>query len=457
MQAETSLRRGQVALGEVAYVLKGFPRLTETFIANEIHLLEQMGLRLRLYSIKEGERTRVQGVVAKIRAPLTQLPHAGSISERSIAAWLVAHFGRFAQAHGRVLASHPLRYAGALAQALAMSWRYRKSALTPRRVFIKEFVQAGAIAAALLDTPSVRHLHGHFCHGATTVTWLVSRLTGLPFSFTAHAKDIYQARQNPGDLLARKMQAARFVATCTAANERHLRSVCPDCATVHTIYHGLDLRRFARAVRADALDEPPLILAVGRLVEKKGFDILIEACAQLARSRERFRCVIIGEHGEMSQRLRDAIERHGLGDLVTLHGAVTQDELVNWYERAAVFALPCQVTDDGDRDGIPNVLAEAMATGLAVVSTPISGIPELVDDGVDGLLVPDREADLLAQALRRLITDRALRDRLGDAASRKVHGRFDARLTTRTLYQLFVRNLASAPEPVADAVPEHVR
>lgn len=457
MQADTSLRRGQVALGEVAYVLKGFPRLTETFIANEIHLLEQMGLGLRLYSIKEGEHARVQGVVARIRAPLTQLPHAGSISERSIASWLVEHFARFARAHGRVLASHPLRYFRALAQAVAMSWRYRKSVLAPRRLFIKEFVQAGAIAAELFDAPSVRHLHGHFCHGATAVTWLVSRLTGLPFSFTAHAKDIYQAKQNPGDLLARKMKAARFVATCTAANERHLRGVCPDCTTVHTIYHGLDLRRFARVLRADSHDEPPLILAVGRLVEKKGFDVLIEACAQLARSGERFRCVIIGEHDEMSERLHDAIERHGLGELVNLHGAVTQDELVNWYARAAVFALPCQVTDDGDRDGIPNVLAEAMATGLAVVSTPISGIPELVDEGVDGLLVPDRDAGSLAHALRRLITDPTLRARLGDAASRKVHARFDARVTTRTLHQLFVRNLANAPESAPDALPEHVR
>ncbi len=441
------MRDTSVAAGEVGYILKGFPRLTETFIANEIHLLEQMGLGLRLYSIKPGEHDKVQGVVARIRAPLLQIPNASGISDRSLAGWLVENFTRFAGAHARLALHRPLRYAATLARAVAMAWRYRKSTLAPRKVFIKEFAQAGSIAAALLDAPGVRHLHGHFCHGATTVTWFVSGLTGLPFSFTAHAKDIYQAGLNPGDLLARKMQAARFIATCTAANEQHLRGVCPSCRTVHTIYHGLDLHRFGRAMRGgtDRNDAPPLVLAVGRLVEKKGFDVLIEACARVRDAGVAFRCVLIGEDGGMAERLRAAIDRLQLGEMVSLHGAVTQDELVDWYARAAVFALPCLVTDDGDRDGIPNVLAEAMATGLAVVSTPISGIPELVDDGRDGLLVADRDAGALAGALQRLLTDQALRERLGARASQKVHERFDARITTRTLYNLFQRELAQTP------------
>lgn len=448
MRADTPIGSGPTpALAEVGYILKGFPRLTETFIANEIHLLEQMGLGIRIFSIKPGERDKVQAVVSRIRAPLLQIPRAGSISERSLIGWLKEHSGRFAAAHARLLVRRPVRYAATLGRALAMAWRYRKSLLAPRKVFIKEFVQAGAIGAALLDRPAVRHLHGHFCHGATTVTWFASGLTGLPFSFTAHAKDIYQAKLNPGDLLARKMLAARFIATCTVANETHLRGVCPDCRTVHTIYHGLDLQHFARVVRADSdlPVTPPLVLAVGRLVEKKGFDVLIEACAKLRDAGVAFRCSIIGEPGDAADKLRAAIDRLQLGELVTLHGAVTQDELVRWYARAAVFALPCLVTEDGDRDGIPNVLAEAMATGLAVVSTPISGIPELVEDGRDGMLVPDRDDAALADALRRLLTDRALREQIGARAARKVHERFDARLTTRALYNLFQQALAQGP------------
>ena len=283
----TAARSVMPVNGSVAYVMNGFPRLSETFIAHEIHQLEQSGMRLRLFVVKDEAEDKVHPVVAAIRAPLTYLPKATSLSGASLWAWLRANLPSFWHAHLAIAWRHPLRYARTLSAALALTWRH-----WPRKVFVKEFLQAGAIADALRRDSDMRHLHGHFCHGVATITWFASRLTGIPFSFTAHAKDIYQAELNPGDLLERKLGAARFVATCTCANATVLSARHPRPEEVHTIYHGLDTDYFS-PVPQPAPTDTPLILAVGRFVEKKGFDHLIAACAQLKRDGLRLRCVIV--------------------------------------------------------------------------------------------------------------------------------------------------------------------
>jgi glycosyltransferase involved in cell wall biosynthesis len=431
------------AEGVVAYVLKGFPRLSETFIANEIHQLERAGMRLRLYSVKGGEHEVVHDVVRRIRAPIEYLPEMTSLTGTPLLRWLRENFPRVARAHGRLLKRRPGAYLATLAQALHMCWRYRDGLLAaPRKVYVKEFLQAGDIASRVLGDSSIRHLHGHFCHGATTITWFVSRLTGLPFSFTAHAKDIYLEDLNPRDLLPRKLAAARFVATCTGANAEHLRARASDAERVHTIYHGLDTRYFAPDGKRVG-DARPLVVSVGRFVEKKGFAYLVQACARLRAAGVPMRCVIVGERGPDYARIARMIVDARLDDCVELRGPVSQDALRTLYRDASLFVLPCQVVADGDRDGIPNVLAEAMATGLAVVSTDVSGIPELVTHGADGLLVPARDADALADAMRGLIEDPALRRRLGEAARAKICASFDATRTTRALHELFARSLAA--------------
>ena len=422
----------------VAYVMNGFPRLSETFIANEIYLLEQMGLRLRLFSVKREDEPTVHPVVRAIRAPLDYLPKASSLSGASLAAWLAGNLPRFARAQWAVARRHPLRYLATLGSALGMSWRYRRSPLALRKVFIKEFLQAAHIAADVLRDGSVAHLHGHFCHGVATITWFASRLTGIPFSFTAHAKDIYQADLNPGDLLERKLAAARFVATCTGANATVLKARHADAQVVHTIYHGLDTEFFRPDPKPGAL---PLVLSVGRFVEKKGFQHLVDACALLKQDGVRFGCVIVGERGSAYDALCAQIAARGLQDHVQLRNAVAQDELREIYRLARLFALPCQVMEDGDRDGIPNVLAEAMAMGLPVVSTPISGIPELIDDGEHGLLVPPRDPRALADALYRVLVDPALHQRLARAGRRRICERFDSRRTTLALRDLFLAQM----------------
>jgi glycosyltransferase involved in cell wall biosynthesis len=425
----------------VAYVMNGFPRLSETFIANEVHLLEQLGLRLHLYVVKREDEPKVHPVIGRIRAPLQYLPKVSSLSGTSLAAWLWKNLPRYARTHAAVALRRPLAWLGTAAMAAAFSWRYRPegSGFKLRKVFIKEFLQAGHIAREVLAKPEIGHLHGHFCHGVATITWMASRMAGVPFSFTAHAKDIYQADLNPGDLLERKLAAARFVATCTGANAEVLKARHVRPEEVHTIYHGLDTGFFTPLMRR--AQARPLILSVGRFVEKKGFDHLVNACARLRDAGTDFECLIVGEKGSAYEPIRAQIEALGLGAHVTLMNAVTQDELREIYARASVFALPCQVMADGDRDGIPNVLAEAMAMGLPVVSTNISGIPEIVDTGVHGLLVDSCDVQALADALQRVLTDPALQERLSAAARRCICERFDSQRTTVALRDLFAAEL----------------
>jgi glycosyltransferase involved in cell wall biosynthesis len=423
---------------EVAYILKGYPRLSETFIINEIYLLEQMGLALRLFVLKASEEKKSHAIVDKIRAAVTYLPETASLTESHFGWWLVKHLPLFAAAHFRLFRQRPRAYLRTLFYAiiglslqvsLQGGMRFKKS-------FIKEFLQAGAIADQVLAAGTIDHLHGHFCHGATTVTMLVSHLTGIPFSFTAHAKDIYLPELNPNGLLHTKLAAAAFVVTCTDANRQYLAQLCPNGAPIHTIYHGLDLARFAPPA---VVTEPevPVILAVGRFVEKKGFPYLVEACRLLKARGHAFRCRIIGQRDEQSELVKRLIAEGQLTDTVQIQGGVTQEELRDIYAAATIFALPCLIVDSGDRDGIPNVLAEAMATALPVVSTHISGIPEIVVDGVNGLLVPEKDAVALADAMERLLLDSALRQRLGQAARTTITEIFDSWQTTTVLRDLF--------------------
>ncbi len=427
---------------EVAYILKGYPRLSETFIINEIYLLEQMGLTLRLFVLKPAEEKKSHAIVDKIRAVVTYLPETASITESHFGWWLVKHLPLFAAAHFHLLQQRPRAYLRTLLYAicglgfqisLQNGGRFKKS-------FIKEFLQAGTIADQVLAADTIDHLHGHFCHGATTVTMLAGYLAGLPFSFTAHAKDIYLPELNPNGLLHTKLAAAAFVVTCTDANRQYLLQLCPNGAPIHTIYHGLDLARFAPPTVASATDVP-VILAVGRFVEKKGFPYLVEACRLLKVRGHTFHCRIIGQRDEQSELVRRLIAEGQLTDTVQIQGGVTQEELRHIYAAATIFALPCLIVDSGDRDGIPNVLAEAMATALPVVSTNISGIPEIVADGVNGLLVPEKDTTALADALERLLLDPALRQRLGQAARTTMTELFDSWQTTVMLRDLFLAQL----------------
>jgi len=426
--------------GTVAYVLKGYPRLSEIFITSEIYRLEQLGVKLRLAVIKHGDELHTNSLFNKIQARPNYLPQTSSLSQTSLRRWLSLHLGDFVPALHSVWKLRPAGFARASAVAFAQAVRARRSFFAwPRKLYLKEFFQAIWVAQFILDAGDVSHIHAHFCHGSTTVAWLASIITGLPFSFTAHAKDIYCESLNPAGLLRRKMRAAQFVVTCTDANREHLLNIEPN-ANVRCIYHGLN------AEFADLLldaSHPPTkterlrALGVGRLVPKKGFDVLVEACAILKRRGFHFETAIVGEHGEHEAQLRRQIEAHGLKDIVRLIGPMEQSRLYTEYQRADIFCLPCRVLDNGDRDGLPNVLMEAMACGLPVITTPVSGIPEIIKDGENGALVPPGDAEALANAIQRISADRMLARNLGRAGRLTVLEHFDGDKTAMELAALF--------------------
>ena len=429
----------------IGYVLKGYPRISETFIINEIYLLEQMGLKLHIFSVKRPNEKKSHAVVDKIKAPVTYLPETDSITESRFGLWLAKHLSRFAGSHLRLMRRRPRAWLHTLLYtifglgfqfSLAQGGRFKYS-------FIKEFLQAGVIAeqvlAAQISEP-IEHLHGHFSHGATTITMLASYLCGVPFSFTAHAKDIYLPKLNPNGLLQTKIANARFVATCTDANRQYLEQLYPDGAPIHTIYHGLDTSLFAPD-RTRAARDVPVILSVGRFVEKKGFPYLVEACRILKDRGHSFRCRIVGQADEQSPLVARLVQEGGLSDIIALEGGVTQEALRTIYAQADIFTLPCLVVDSGDRDGIPNVLAEGMAMELPVVSTSISGIPEIVEHDVSGLLIEQKDALALANALEQLLLDAELRHRLGQAARATILDVFDSWQTTVALRDLFTSEL----------------
>jgi glycosyltransferase involved in cell wall biosynthesis len=399
----------------IAYLLKRYPRLSETFILHEILELERQGVALRIFSLLNPSESITHVDVARVRAPVCYLPSGR-------AAWVA--YGR---AHWTLIRRDPRRYAGVVAHIL----QRRRHLAT-----VKHFLRAGWLALELERT-GVTHLHAHFAHGPASVAYFVHLLIGLPYSVTAHAKDIYTS---PPQLLGRKLRAARFVVTCTGYNAEYLARVVGLRASrrIHRIYHGVDLVRFGPVEDGEPDEAPqqePMILAVGRLVEKKGFRYLIEAMGLLAARGVPARLQIVGG-GDLAETLRRQIAEAGLGDRITLLGPLPQEQVIGLYRAATIVALPSIVLENGDRDGIPNVLVEAMRMGIPVVSTAVSGIPELVIDGETGLLVPPRDAGALAGALARLLDDAGLRRRLAAAAAAHVLREFDLATNTARLRAL---------------------
>jgi len=428
-------------MGTVGYVLMGFPRVSETFIASELHRVERAGIPVRLFVIKpveERERDHRHPVIDAIEAQPEYLPDSSSLTA-PLHCWRPRHLKPFAPALERTLRRRPRGVTRAAKTALGQAIRDRRTPFSgPRKIYVKELLQAIALADRLLNAPEVRHLHAHFAHGTTTVTWLAAQITGLPFSFTGHARDIYAPQLNPKGWLRRKLLAARFVVTCTEANVRHLKKIAPD-ARVHLVYHGLsaDFARLLAGPTETARTNGTLrVLGVGRLVAKKGFDVLVDACALLRERGIPFEALIVGQDDKHGDAIRTRVKALNLEDAIRLPGAMGPPELLDQYRRASALCMPCRLLPD-DRDGIPNVLVEAMAAGTPVVATAVSGIPELVTDGVNGLLVDPEEPAQLADALVALHEDRDLAARLSTEARTTVGERFDGDRLARELAALF--------------------
>lgn len=402
---------------KIVIVLKGYPRLSETFIAQELYGLERSGLALALMSMRHPTDKKRHPVHDEIEAKVAYLPE--------------------------YLHDEPMRVLDAWWK-LRRSQRYRATRQAfladlkrdPTRNRWRRFGQALVLAAEFpIDGD---WLHAHFIHTPAAVTLYASMLLGIGWSCSAHAKDIWTS---PDWELAEKLKHARFVVTCTRAGFDKLKSLASDPARIHLSYHGLDLERFGRfagerSVRdgSDA-NNPAILMSVGRAVEKKGYSVLLEALALLPKSLA-WRFIHIGG-GELLEKLKAQAEALGLTSRITWLGARTQEDVLAQYRQADVFVLPCRIAGDGDRDGLPNVLVEASSQRLACVSTTISGVPELLSNDVNGLLVPPDDPRALSEAVSRAIRDPKLRARLGDAAEKRVRETFDHRTSIGELTKLF--------------------
>jgi colanic acid/amylovoran biosynthesis glycosyltransferase len=396
----------------VGYVLKVFPRISETFILNEILELERQGIEIDIFSLKPPTDPRYHGDLSRLRATATYLP-AGEGSEgwRQIrSAWPPADV-------------NPSRIGQAFLQALLM-----QDPAAPK-LFTQALVLAGAIRKR-----GIQHLHAHFATSATSVAMMAAELAAITFSFTAHAKDIYH-RSVDRDSVALAMKQAAFVVTVTDHNVSSLLDLAPACGDkVRRIYNGMSLECLQPAPWD--VGYPPLIVSVGRLIEKKGFPYLVEACRLLKYRRRSFRCVIVGA-GDKEQELRALIERLNVAEEVVLAGAMEHEAVLETIRRSTVTVLPCIVGEDGNRDALPTVLLEAMALGRPVVSTDLPGVTEIVDHGVNGFLVPQRDSRALAEALETVLEKPELQVSLGRASRTKAEGAFDLTRNVSVLAGLF--------------------
>ena len=266
----------------------------------------------------------------------------------------------------------------------------------------------------------IDRLHAHFLHTPASVARYAATLLGLPWSGSAHAKDIWTT---PAWDIQEKLASLDWLVTCTQTGADFLQSLAPDPATVSLVHHGLDFSRFTAPNPHDATPgKTRTILSVGRAVTKKGYADCLEALASLPPHLEwRFRHI---GGGPLLGALRDHARRLGLEHRIEWLGAQPQEVVLSQMRRADIFVLPCKQAPDGDRDGLPNVLMEAQSQRVAVVSTRMSGIPELILDGETGLLVTPGDTNALSGALRTLLEDPALRVRLAQAGFDRVRSRF---------------------------------
>jgi glycosyltransferase involved in cell wall biosynthesis len=402
---------GAAKSGPIGFLVKVFPKVSETFILGEILGLEHCHLPILVFSLNRP----TEHVEQRVRAPVIYIPRAEGCEALQVL-----------KAHLTLILRRPRRYLS----ALAFAWS------RPEGGTLMDFVLAGSLAEQMKRLGIV-HLHAHYASQPAAVAELVERLTGIPFSISAHAKDIYLSQP---ESLRRKLARARFTVTCTQYNKEYLDQVTDHRAVIYRMYHGINLDRFRRGSETAARLRnglAPLVLTVGRLREKKGLPVLIEACRRLREAGMTLCCQIVG-YGPEQARLQALVAQWGLGDRVQFLGKLGQDEVIQRYLAADIFVLPCQVASDGDRDGIPNVLLEAMALELPVISTTVSGIPEVIRHGENGLLVPPGDAPALAAAIQSLIDQPVLGARLGRAARLTVAKQFSHAANLQLLYDLLM-------------------
>ncbi|MBA2432921.1 MAG: glycosyltransferase [Chthoniobacterales bacterium] len=385
----------------VAYLFERFPSFGQTFCYREVAELVRQGAELSLFSIRRPVGEPPQDWDEAIVSRVVYLPEEKA---------LVAEIDRAAKA-------------GELPEAAVRGLK----AWGRQSDFLRLY-QAVFVGLRLREAGS-RRVHAHFAGMAARTAYWVREFFGIDYSFTAHANDIFAPRDFVVSL-AKLFESATAVVTVSDFSAEQLRRQFPGAAgKIHRVYNGIQLERFRPATLAA---EVPVIVSVGRLIEKKGFADLVSACALLKERGCHFRCEIVGE-GPLHDALAAQIEHVALGDCMQLVGPRGEREIVESLARAAVFVLPCVVEADGGMDNLPTVIMEAMAAGLPVISTPVAGVPEMVQPGVTGELVPPHDPPALAEAMQTMISGVALARRLGDAGRRAAAEKFAIEVNVRSL------------------------
>jgi glycosyltransferase involved in cell wall biosynthesis len=414
---------------QIGYLLRSYPRLSQTFILNEILALEQVGVAIQIFALTNPREKIVQMQVSQIQAPVHYLDESmepqnprhrlrehAEVARRHLKGYLRSLF---------YVATHPK-----IDQGYTASNRWECFLLAVHLVYL-------LLTNERETGKKVDHMHAHFAHDPALIAYLVYHMTGIPYSFTAHARDLYQIHE---DVLTDRIQQSRAVITCCGANLEYLNQLAPsERSKFSLIYHGVNLEDFQTLVNPDgsSTSENPIILSVGRLVEKKGFQDLLQALLIVKGTGQRFRCVIYGD-GPLYQQLEGWIQEHDLADQVKLMGDITQQELISIYQTADLFALTPIQTEDGDRDGIPNVLLEAMAVGLPVITTAVAGIPELVEDNWNGRMFKQHDVEGISSGILELLRNPEQRRQFGEAGSKKVREQFDVAQAAKRLKTLFI-------------------
>lgn len=397
---------------KIVFIIGTYPRLTTTFIDREIYSLEKLGMEIKIVSVRRPDAELSENQIDLIKRIHYLLP-------ADVAALLVSQF--------RFGFGHPKKYFGTLLYLISRPHPTFKSR-------IKTFLHfgEGVYAAHRLSGVQFDHIHAHFMDRVATIAMVVSRLLDVPYSLTAHAGDIYVDPL----LLVEKMTGAKFVTTCTGYNKTYLEQFGAGKFNhkLHCIYHNLSLDDYRGY--EDYPRDQAFIVSVGQLKERKGFSYLLKACRILADRGHWFNCHIIGD-GPQRKSLESELESLSLGKYVKLCGALTHQEVIEKYRQASLFVLPAILASDGDRDGIPNVILEAMAMELPIVSTDHSAIPEVVENDINGLLVPPADEQVLADALESLLNDPQYRQELGSRGRDIVLEKFDPLTNSKLLLEQF--------------------
>jgi colanic acid/amylovoran biosynthesis glycosyltransferase len=398
----------------IAHLAQEFPSLTMTFVYREVMALRDRGMNIDTFSIW---KPNIKNVSREARHLADTTYYIFPLS------WV-----KFLRAQFSFLITHPIKYLSTFFYVLT---RPNMRVSHRRRTFLHFFY--AIYIAEEIKKRGIKHVHAHFALNAATVAMIVGRILGISYSLTAHANDIFA---NPV-MLKEKLENAEFVITISEYNKSHLQQFT-SADKIHIVPYGLDLRQFA-PLSGPMDGDMPVILSIGRLVEKKGFPYLIEACDILRKRDYRFRCKIVGD-GPQRKTLEKMIADARLEKIVSLEGTVLQEELINYWRQATVFALPCVIGENEDRDGMPNVLIEAMALQVPVVSTSLVGIPEFIKNGESGLLAPPGDTEALAGLLAVLLDSPALRTQMGRNARIVAQHTFDLQHNVSRIIDIYRLN-----------------